>query len=112
VGSGRLMMVRGCRLGDGPFVDADKLFAKIGSAVDRALEQLASCYGRNAVVAMNLMSPDASIPLDWTQKIRDTVPTKSAGTTACELVFHYGYLSDRTAATFTQSLIGGMIIND
>jgi hypothetical protein len=33
------------------------LFAKIGSVVDHALQQLANRCGQNAVIAMNLMEP-------------------------------------------------------
>jgi hypothetical protein len=92
-GKGTVMMTRGVHVGEmSPFVDVEKFMVKVQGTINKALAQLDGCEEQQRVLAMNIMSPDATIPLEWVSQIRELVHAESSGAVQCEIAFHYGYL--------------------
>lgn len=95
-GTGTVMMTRSRRAGEvSPFVNVERFMSKVENTIKKALGQLCGCYKKQRVLAMNVMSPDATIPLEWISQIREVVHTESLGAVQCEIGFHYGYLSSQ-----------------
>lgn len=93
-GHGTTMLFRSMGADDvTPYVDHEKFIAKIRDTVRKGVAQLAVCPESVQVLGMNIMSPDATIPSGWFREIRDCVNAESCGRVACEITFHYGYLS-------------------
>jgi hypothetical protein len=93
-GHGAVMLFRSMGVGDTtPYVDREKLMAKVRDTVRKGVAQLAGCFRPVRVLGINIMSPDATIPSDWVDEIRHRVEAESGGTVQAEITFHYGYLA-------------------
>jgi hypothetical protein len=67
----------------GPFRDAKAFLCKVSDTVSNGISQLASCSCQLKVLAVNISTPDYTLPDDWALRVKEMVYEESEGRVEC-----------------------------